>query len=623
MKKFYATTQKNVFATTVEASAVLSNEKFAQELLTAAMTEGKAFVVKGDEKVAADLQEMFMDRLNTMLDAAEEIGHTENLEQLLENGYLGKEVYEWLVDTLEARRNPVLAVEEPTAPVVIAKGVTMRSEDVLAAMAARGLVIGGACETPNGEGTVLGFEVGTAGTIAVIRREDGTHKLFVNALKGKAHIAPVAVAVETKQTKTNKEVSKMTNNNQSVNNVKVSLELAIDPAAKAAVEKAMEQEIPAYQLTAEERAAQAEMQLASDLAKFEAAHSTKEENASKLANSAQANALLGVLGAAGAAKTPAQAPAVSTPAGAPVAPAAPARSARQAAQNAGVNATQNKTNNNGGNVQMANQTQTRGAQGNGNRSAAGAFGGQQVNASNIRAAAGAGLELAGNFAAQSPALEGWANIKPMVEMVELDEYVGRGSNGNRDFVWYVQEAAKYEGQIMNVEELKAAGMKNEALGITDIKFYSPQAVASLRNRDARPEDFLVVEVFFGMTSYEFMFRKGTQRDGKPYIYSSNIARKQANSGNWYCEYVSSRRTDALKVVVQQDGVVRLARMVWENGQQVVHAEDAAYVQEVGGSTWVNAAPNYGIKIGQAPFIQLMMIVDEVSGLKAAREAAQQ
>lgn len=267
---------------------------------------------------------------------------------------------------------------------------------------------------------------------------------------------------------------------------------------------------------------------------------------------------------------------------------------------------------------MVNNTQTQ-------VNAAQAFGGQTVTAQNVRAAGGLELNTSMLPGAQSPALTGWAGVQSQLSLVELDEFVGRNARGNQDFVWYVEESKKYEGQIMTVAELVAAGMKNEALGITDIKFYSPASVAAQYNRQPDDRDFVVVEVFFGQTSYTFNFRRGTfNRDNvqKPYIYSNNIARKQTQSGTRYCEYVSSRRSDKLQVVIQADGKIREARKVWENGVQVVHPEDAPFVLEVGGESWVSAAPNFGIKIGQAPFIQLMMIVDEVSGLKAFREGAQ-
>lgn len=622
MKKFFATVTANVFASTVTAASVNATEGFASELVRTALTEGKNYVVTGDPQVAADLQEMLMDKLNDMLNSAEEIGNTDVLDQLYENGHLAKDVYHWVVDTLEARKNPLSEIKLPTQEVIVPRNMNIHPDAVKTAMANMGLVIGNTCETPkHGTAVVRAFEVSAAGTIVYVQTtSNGVMPLIATALKGNA-------PVQTKQTKTNEEVSTMTNksvsaNQSAISGVRASLELAIDPAAKAVVEAAMNQETPAYELTAEQRAVAAEMKLSEDLAKFAEAQGKKEENASKVANSAEANALLGVLGAAGATKQqPQQQAPAQRPIGAPANPArnASAGSARQAAQNAGVNATQNTNQTNGGNVQMTNNTQTRGAQtqGTGNRTAAGAFGGQSVSANAGRNAAGAGLELSGAFAQGGFTFD--------TTDFELNEYVGRGAAGNTDFVWYLEAMKQYE-QVMSAADFAANGKKNADLGITDVQFYSTDAVKALNNkRYFRDDEVMVMEVFFGATSYEFTFSY-RESDRGAYIFSRNIARKQRENGNGYfCEYTSSRRSDKLSVVIDTEGNIREARKVWDKEAKafVFHADDAPFVVEVGGESFVDQNLGWNVKIGQAPFVQIMILADSLLGLKKARDAKAQ
>lgn len=245
-----------------------------------------------------------------------------------------------------------------------------------------------------------------------------------------------------------------------------------------------------------------------------------------------------------------------------------------------------------------------------------AFGGAQVG----RQGSTPSLALGGAFA-QAPAGGAWAEVAPVMALPTV-EFTGTNNAGGQDFVWYIAEAAKYEGQIMDLATLHANNFANPNIGITGMKFCTPESVANFFNREVKQDDFMWVEVFFGTTSYEFMFSKNSQADSRPYIYSRNIARKQTKGGTWFCEYVTSRRTDKLEVVQQADGVIREARKQWDREARafVIHPEDAPFVQEVGGQGWVNTAPNYGIRVGQQVFIQLMVMFDEQQGLKAARDA---
>lgn len=624
MKKFFATATNGVFATTVSASNVLSTEGLAQELVRTALTEGKNFVIGGDAKVAQDVQEMFMTTVNDMLNAAEEIGNNDALDQMYENGHLAKEVYEWLVDTLEARKNPVLEVAVPTEQVVIAKGINMSVGQVIAAMATRGLAVNGSCKTAaNEEGTVLGFEVTPNVTLATVRLATGIQKFAVQSLKGNAVIEV--------QTKTNEEVSTMTNTNKSVN-VNSAVEAAkkvlgsIDPAIQASVDEALKSGVPAFELSAQQREAMQEHKLATDLAKFAEKQEEKEEKATELANSEIANQLLAVLGGAPTSNVSAQ---------------APAEPVRQASAPV-INATPNTNTNKGGNVSMKNTNNATVFAPAQAVSATQAPAARQSAGLSITAglAGGSSLQLnpalvAQQQATQSGSLRAWGSVNDQFKEVvgEYDAFVGRQSNGQSDFVWYIEDAKNYEGQILSGSDLAANGMTNPALGITDIQFYNVADVYAARSSKltVRPEDYMIAEVFFGMTSYEFLIRRGsytnkTTNQDVAFIYSPNVLRKKnENTGSYFCEYQNSRRTDVLDVVVDAEGKVRMARKEFNRTtrQWEINAADAPFVQQVGGANYVESTPGFGVKIGKAVFVQVMVLFDELTGLKATRDAKAQ
>lgn len=615
MKKFFAGVTKGVFATQMKASDLSHQPALQDQLVTEALAEGKAFAITCSNKaekesVASEMQKKFMDRINTLVDTAFDLDSMDLLNELFESGKLAKDIFEYIEDLLNAKRAELDQPMVPVADVLIPAGLNVTKAEVLKSMKAAGLVLGGSCKTSAGEGTVLGFEVTSFGTMVVVSVEGKNHKYLVSAVEGDQQMKNEE-SVKMAKNNDKKVTVSAASQKQIKGEVKEMVKGNVNNEAMSMIEKAIAGDIASFELTAEEREQMAEMKLQEDLAKFAQSSEELKEAVSQLANSDAAKALLALAGNGSAPKA-AEAPKAPEVQGAPIVNG-PARSAQRSAQpSVRVNATQNQTKNqnNGGHVQMNNNTQTR----QGNVSAA--FGGQ--NASANRQGSTPSVRVA--FSGAGAQTNGWAGIESKLGQINLDEYVGRTTNGNQDFVWYIEESVKYAEQMMTLEEIQAAGMTNEKLGITDIKFYSPESIASHYNRQVREDDFVVLEVFFGMTSYEFTFRRNATSDQKPYIYSSNIARKQTKSNVRYCEYVSSRRTDKLTIVKQADGTFREARKVWENGEQVIHAEDRDYAFEVGGQSWVNASPNFGIKIGQPVFIQLMLLVDELSGLKAYREA---
>jgi hypothetical protein len=623
MKKFFSSVTKNVFARTFEAASVANQPAIQNELISTAMMENTSFLFTGPGKdeVASTLQSMFADRIETMVQIAFDEGGMETLTDMFEDKLVSKEIFEYVEDLYNARMNELHTEIVVTEDVVMGPEVTRTKAQVLAEMKANGLVIGGSCTSANGQvGTVAGFEATNFYTMAIVTVDGQNVKFMSNTLTGNQTIKNEEMVSMTN--KNTKEVtvaaSQNTTKGEVVDMAKVNVE------AKNIVEQAIAGEVDLMELTAEEREVVQEAQIQADLARYTQNQEAKDEAISKVANSDAAKALLGLGGKSSkpATSTNPAAPLVNAPAtkvsGAPVVPAQGRRSASNnntGRQSAGTNQTTNQTN--GGNNMNTTTTQgaTQGRQSAGTttRQSAGATTGRQSTSLRLNDAFGNN-----NGSVQQA---GWEGITSMLDDSLLNEYVGRNANGTQDFVWYLQEAAKYtDVNFMTLAELQANGMANAEIGITDIKFYSPQAVAENFNRQARDNDFVVVEVFFGLTSYTFNFRKGTQQSGKAYIFSNNIARKQTKGGAWYCEFVSSRRTDKLQVVVQVDGTIREARKAWINGEFTVVAEDAPFVLEVGGNNWVDVAPNFGIKIGQQVFLQLMLLVDELSGLKAHREA---
>lgn len=633
MKKFFATATANVFATTVSASNILATPALAQELIRTALVEGTNYIISGDAKLAAEVQAQFMDTVNDMINAAEEIGNTDALDQAKENGAIAKDVYEFLIDQLEARKNPLLSVKLPAKAFTIAKGVNMKEAQVKAAFAAQGIVIDGPCTIASGEaGTVKAIEVGNGFTIAYVQVGSEIRPLAINTIKGLAAIAPVAKEVApTNQTKTNEEVSTMTTTNNKSNVSNSAREVAakvlgnINPAIQAQVEEALKTGVDAFELTAEQRQMMQDHKLATDVANAANRIETKAENASALANSSVADQLLAMLGSAPAASS--AVPAVQ--AQAPVANAAPivAPATPNTNQTTGGNVQMNNTNNatvftpaTAVSAQQAPASATPATGRTAMSHTAALIGGMQINPA-----------LATGGVVTSNTIDAWnkLGIKDKFNDIvgEDDQYTGRNAKGQLDYVWYVEEAKKYEGQIMTATDMAAQGWANPTLGITNIAFYSPQDVYATRgtNFTARPEEYKVAEVFFGMTSYTFMIRKGIWTDKEtgvvtPWINSANIVRvKKENGTGYFCEYQANRRSDVLDVVVQADGKVRLARTEWKDGKKVFVAEDAPYVQQVGGGKhYVQAANAWDVKVGQAVMLQVLMVFDELTGLKDLR-----
>jgi hypothetical protein len=501
-----------------------------------------------------------------------------------------------------------------TEDVVISPEASVTKAQVLASMKAQGLVIGGSCTSANGQvGTIAGFEATNFYTMAIVTIDGQNVKFMANTLVGN-------------QTIKNEEMVKMTNNNTKEVTVAASQNTTkgevvdmtnVNVEAKNIVDQAIAGEVAMDELTAEQREMVQEAQIQADLARYAQNQEAKDEAASKMANSDAAKKLLGLAGKTSKPATTPAAPLVNAPAtnvsGAPVVPAQGRRSASNnnaGRQSAGTNQTTNQTN--GGN-NMNTTTTTQGAtQG---RQSAGTTTGRQSTSLRLNDAFGSN---------NNGVAKGWEGITSMLDEAAMDEYVGRNANGNKDFVWYIEEAAKYTHvNFPTYAELMENGRKNDSIGLTDIMFYSPQVYANQFNRTADDRDYVIVEARFGLTSYLFTFRKAVQRDGKPYIYSTNITRRQTKGGTWTCDYTSSRRTDKMILVQDNDGTIREARMVFVNNERVVHQDDAAKViGEVGGNNWISTTPNYGIVVRPEILVAMMVLVDEVSGLKAHREAQQ-
>lgn len=654
MNKFFAGVNNGVYTQSIKASDIADNKALQSELVGQAIADGKAFSITSNDKdlktsLARTLQSQFSARVQTLVDSAIELESTEILDTLREDGKIAKEVFEYVEDLYAARLEEIRNPYVPTADIMIDKGVNLTNEQVLAEMMSMGLMLNGDCTTPAGkEGIIVAFNATANGTIVAVSVDGAAplrymaNKLEVDGFQTKTQgVIPMANRNVAAQVATGNQ------NNQIKGEVKTMMKNNVNEAAKTMVEKAITGEVSESQLTqeeyaellearldmsAEDREAMAEAKIQMELAMLADKEEAAKEDVAKLANSDAAQAFLALAGSAPAPKaTEAEVKAPVTGGAPVVAPNARNTKSNTTANTntrnsaaAAVSATQNQNNQPKGEVKTmtttTNNNQGAQAQGTttGRQSAASSAFSGAVASGNRQSTTTVELAFAGGTTGN---VAGWENIESKLAEINLDEYVGRGTNGNQDFVWYVQEASKYEGQLMTLAELQENAMANVNLGITDIKFYSPASVAALYNRQANEKDFIVVEVFFGLTSYEFTFRRGTSnRDSKAYIYSNNIARKQAkNSSNYFCEYVSSRRSDKLAIVQQQDGTFREARKVWENGAQVFHSEDAAFVIEVGGETWLNVAPNYGIKVGQAVFVQVMLLIDEVSGLKAFRD----
>lgn len=634
MQKFFVGFHKSVFnQTAINGADIEKTPTLAQEFLSLALSEGKNFAVlgAGQEQVAKALQAEFLSRVEALVATASEEG-IEALEDLHLNGHICKEVFEYVEDLVVAKEHELKSTIEVKAEVFIEEGANITEEQVREAMQAQGLVIGGTCETPVGQGNVLSFEATNYGTMVIVNVEGEFMKYLSNAVKGQKAIQieeakkmvnnannEVVAAVQAENNTQNKgEVTNMENTNKEV--------MAMINAFKKG-------DIAAIEMTPEARELQQEMEIQAMLA----SHNTKdkktveqEEKVKAAAVSASAQAVLKMAGAtptAPAQNTPTATPQVE---GAPVVTQTrPAAGRRMSVNAAALSNNQNQTT--GGNNTMTNNNTTQAsattrqstapaASASTRQSTASRF---AVNPAALGSTSALPANADGLFEKKASAANaGWAGVASRMEEFQ-NEYVGRNAAGGADFVWYLNEATKYADVLMTLDEIREAGMKNDKVGITDIKFYNPADVAASNNRQANENDFVIIEVFFGLTSYTFTFRRGVQHtDGRPYIYSTNIARRQSNSGNRFCEFVSSRRTDKMMIVKQADGTFREARKVWANGEQVVHAEDAPFAFEVGGNNWVNVAPNYGIKVGQAVFIQLMLIVDDLSGLKAFRESAQ-
>lgn len=587
MKKFYAGMTQGIFATAVKADD--AQGKLAVELVVSAVATGKAYAVTSRdaelrELTANSLQADFMKVVDGLIDIAMDEDRVEELLALYEDGKVAKEVYEYVVDMASARLNELETPVGEVAPVVVEAGVNLTADQVLRMMATRGLVIGGSCKTAMGEGTVLGFVVGQLGAMVVVAVDGKQHTVMATKVEGNeikveenVHMAKKEVQIPV-QTKSEESVVSMNNPKASAPSLK--FVAPVNEEAKAVVEQAVEEVVKPWEMTAEEREDLAEAKLQADLARFQATQEERSTNASAVANSSAAQALK-ALGGNAQKSQPAH----------PVVTAAPT--------------VHNTNSNKGGYVQMSNNRQGSSA----------AFAGQQVTG---RQSSAPSLTLAGTPVSNNGALAGWAGIEEMEH--ETDEFT-RGANGAQNFVWYLIEAQKYQDKLKSYAELLANDMKNEALGIQGIGIYKPQDVVSVWGYEPRPEDFRYIEVFFGNLSLTFLIKRGTQRDGKPYIFSRNMGTKQRSNGEYYREFVNARRTDKLLVVVQQDGKVREARMEWKDGKQVVVEADAPFVQEIGGASWANE--NLGLRdlrVGQEVFIQVMLIADELSGLKAARES---
>jgi hypothetical protein len=646
MNKFFAGVQNGIYTQSIKASDLVNDKKLQSELVSQAISEGKAFSITSNDKqmktdVARTMQSQFSARVQALVDSAIELESTEILDQLREDGKIAKEVFEYVEDLYTSRLEEIRNPYVPAAEVMIEKGVNLTKEQVLAQMMSMGLMLHETCITPAGEGVIVAFEATASGTIAAVSVDGASPRRYMaTKLEGQGFQNQTQGVISMVNKNVQSQVAISNDNNNTIKGeVKTMMNNNVSEEAKSMVEKAILGEVSENMLndeeyaelvelrlnmSAEDREALADAKIQQELAALAQQEDAGKEEVAKLANSEAAQAFLALAGSAPAPK------ATEGEVKAPVTGGAPVIAANQrnnrsnnTTRQAAAAASQPQNNQPKGEVKTMTTTTNNNAGNNNNA------GFQSVQSSAFSGAnAGAGrsanttLEFAFGGANTAATVQGWENIESKLAEINLDEYVGRGTNGNQDFVWYVQEAAKYEGMMMDLTTLQENAMANPELGITAIKFYTPASVAALYNRQPNEKDFIVVEVFFGLTSYEFTFRRGTSnRDSKPYIYSNNIARKQAkNSANFYCEYVSSRRTDKLTIVQQADGTFREARKVWENGTQVIHTEDAPFAVEVGGDTWVNVAPNYGIKIGQAVFVQIMLLVDEVSGLKGFRDA---
>lgn len=461
-----------------------------------------------------------------------------------------------------------------------------------------GLTIGGAATSKVGVGIVKGFE-GANNEIVLLEIAGQERKVFA------ATVIPGVHQVEVKQA---------------------------DPAAAAQVAaweqeardvvngvvanmaNMSEQEI--FEMKENARLAQQEQWKANR--NKEAAAAAKGGAASRIL--AMGAALLGNQAPAAAPAAPA--PQAQAPANGPVVPGV----SKNVLQQAMDRTRNNQTQNNGGNVQMTNNTTTRGAV---DRPEAGVAGGTtarinrnqapaqkpatevstgrgtNAGASTRRPSGNAGTPVStgrggstriGQGAATPVATRKGLALKAEAPIV--NNYVSQA--------WYMSD--RFENVISGeaFEDVR----KNEALGISHAIFWTPEGYNARFNRDAQESELAVLQVFVGNVetdeygyatagiSIEFRLRYSNNPDAKSPWYCNNITfveNKKGNGGRWH--YTVGKRADRYAVTVDANYTVSMA-----SEDDLKNHKDA--VQYVGSNEWKNERI-FGLDVSEALIAQVM------------------
>lgn len=458
-------------------------------------------------------------------------------------------------------------------------GVQITVDQVITTMAAQGLFIGGmATATKIGAGEVVGFQATQNGMLVCIEIGEEVKTIMANKVKAGIHAVEGPAKASTQV-----------------------------PAWEADARGAVDQAVgSAKELSEEEIFEAEENRRAAQRTEWK---SDREANAAKVAQSSAAQRILQM----GKGKTK-EAPEAS--------PAKQNQAARRPA------ASQNQNQTNGGNVQMNNKPNTRGAQQDrpaqgiaGNKGQAGRRpAAQQNSAPASRNNAPARISTHSEAPAYDSRIS--ATGKGRAQAAQGTVSTGRGSSvrigagapvassrkpglglkAHAPVVnvrgagqpWYLNERFKNAISGEDFEETR----QNMELGITNAIFWTPEAYNGRFNREAKEDELAVLEVFFGSVSIEFRLAYSRSQEAKSPWYCRNITffeGKGSRDGRWH--YTVGQKEEKYAVVVHEDYSVHMAT---EEDFKV--NKDA--IQYVGTGNWTNKRI-YGLDVSESVIAQVM------------------
>lgn len=171
-------------------------------------------------------------------------------------------------------------------------------------------------------------------------------------------------------------------------------------------------------------------------------------------------------------------------------------------------------------------------------------------------------------------------------------------NARNSYTAWYENTERFPNTVSG-EDFEAT-RQNEVLGITDAKFWTPEAYNARFNRETQESELAVLEIEMGAVSFEFRLRYSSNPEAKSPWYCNNISfieGKNGRDGRWY--YTVAVQNNRYAVIVDDNYKVHMA-----TDEDFKDPATKKLIQYVGDGKWSNQRI-YGLNMSEEVIAQVM------------------